>query len=433
MIHPLTTTLDSGLTVIRVPIEAVHSITTLVLCNTGSRYERPEQQGIAHFFEHMVFKGTESYPDAHSISSTIDSIGAEFNAFTSNEYTGYYVKSAAEHVSLSLDVLSDMMLKPQLRQDDIDREKGVIVEEINMYQDNPRAHISNRFDNMVFAGSGLGHDIIGSKETVTSFTSKDFQEFLKTWYGLQNMIVVVAGKAERVESDELLSEIEEHFGKKPMQQRAASTDQDGWLEEENPLSEDRFLVEHRETEQAHFILGFPAFRRDDEDRYALSVLSALLGGNMSSRLFTEVREKRGLCYYVGSSVDQYHDGGVFYAQAGVDPNRVDEAIQVTFDEFLKIANGEQPITEDEIQRSKDYTTGNFVLSMESARAQAQYVGMKQLLYGEIETPDEVIEKIHGVSMEDLQRVMKRIIDANQVRFGIIGPFEDTERFRELLE
>ncbi len=433
MIHPLTTTLDSGLIVIRVPIEAVHSITTLVLCNTGSRYERPEQQGIAHFFEHMVFKGTESYPDAHSISSTIDSIGAEFNAFTSNEYTGYYVKSAAEHVSLSLDVLSDMMLKPQLRQDDIDREKGVIVEEINMYQDNPRAHISNRFDNMVFAGSGLGHDIIGSKETVTSFTSKDFQEFLKTWYGLQNMIVVVAGKAERVESDELLSEIEEQFGKKPMQQRAASTDQDSWLEEETPLSEDRFLVEYRETEQAHFILGFPAFRRDDEDRYALSVLSALLGGNMSSRLFTEVREKRGLCYYVGSSVDQYHDGGVFYAQAGVDPNRVDEAIQVTFDEFLKIANGEQPITEDEIQRSKDYTTGNFVLSMESARAQAQYVGMKQLLYGEIETPDEVIEKIHGVSMEDLQRVMKRIIDANQVRFGIIGPFEDTERFRELLE
>ncbi len=251
MIHPLKTTLDSGLTVIRVPIESVHSTTTLVLCNTGSRYERPEQQGIAHFFEHMVFKGTTDYPDAHTLASTIDGIGADFNAFTSNEYTGYYVKSASEHVRLAIDVLSDMMLRPALRQDDIDREKGVIVEEINMYQDNPQAHISNRFDNMVYAGSGLGHDIIGSKETVTSFTSDDFQTFLHDWYGLQNMIVVVAGDASEVNGSDLLATIEENFSKQPTFERAQETDHEQWLTDD-PLSEQRMILEHRDTEQAHF-------------------------------------------------------------------------------------------------------------------------------------------------------------------------------------
>jgi len=431
---PSVTKLESGLTLIQVPMPSVKSATVLALANTGSRYEKPQQYGIAHFFEHMVFKGTEKYQTAQDLALAVDSIGADFNAFTSKEYTGYYVHAAAKHLELALDVVSDMLLTPQLRQDDIDREKGVIVEEINMYVDSPARHISNLFDQMAFAGSGLEHDILGLKETVTQMTTEHFETFLSQWYGLQNLVLVVAGDATVVDTPDSLQKITTAFGKQsPISRETTTPDRHSILDATapSPISDQLKRIEHRQTEQSHFLLAWPGLNRHDERRFTLGLLNTILGANMSSRLFSEVREKRGLCYYVNSSVDQYHDAGLFGASAGVDPNRVDEAIKVTIDQFTQIASGQRPITASELAMAKEYIAGKLVLGLEDSESVAQFYGMKQLLMGEIISPTEMLKKYRAVELDEVNALAAELIVPGQMKFGIIGPY-DEGRFDEIL-
>lgn len=418
--------LASGLTVLAIPMPAVESLTVLALANTGSRYESPEQFGVAHFFEHMVFKGTRKYQDAQQLASVIDGVGADFNAFTSKEYTGYYVKSAAKHFDLALDVVSEMLLAPKLDQEDIDREKGVIIEELNMYVDSPQRHIENLFDQLVFAGSGLGHDIIGTKTTIQNLQRADFQSFLSKWYGLGNMVLIVAGDERVVAGAGFLPAIEQAFGKQiefDRQPTATVADKLG----AHPISGQLFHLEFRETQQAHFVMGWPGIARTSPDRYTQSLLSILLGGNMSSRLFSEVREKRGLCYYVHSAVDQFHDTGMFGAAAGVDPARLEEAIKVTIGEFVSLANGTKPFTAAELQRAKEFLAGKMVLGLEDSESVAQYYGMKQLLTGEIESPEEVLEKVQAVTLEEVHALASRLIVPGSLRFALIGPFREPDQ------
>ncbi len=328
--HNVVTT-KTGLRVIQVPISGIKSVTVLALVNTGSRYEQPKWWGIAHFLEHMVFKGTEKYPDTQVLASTVDAVGAKWNAFTSKEYTGYYVKAASSQASLAIDVISELLLTPQIRQEDIDREKGVIVEEMNMYADMPAAHIANLYEQMIFDEKTLGHDIIGVRDTVNNLTATDFNEFIHQWYGLKNVVLILSGDPEVVGNAKTMTEIEKAFAKgNPGKRQAAVA-----LEHlgDHPMTDKRFLLEYRKTEQAHFVLGFPSLSRKHPDRYAASLLSVVIGGSMSSRLFSEVREKRGLCYYIHSDLDFFHDTGMFGASAGVDPQRVEEALKVTIDQF----------------------------------------------------------------------------------------------------
>lgn len=436
--------LKSGLTVIQIPMESVQSVTVLALCNTGSRYERAVEQGIAHFFEHIVFKGTANYPTSQILSNTIDGIGASFNAFTSKEYTGYYVKAASEHTELALDVVSDLVLTPRLRQEDINREKGVIIEEINMYADNPSSHIANLFEQMVFAKSGLEHDIIGTKATVSKINSKKFGHFLKEWYSLGNLQLVIAGDATVVGKKALLKKIEKFFAKKSLQNKKSSKtdkiDSQLYIKQDatnhawdsQTLSSKKLLVHFRKTEQAHFIIGFPGLKQSHPERYAAALLSALVGGNSSSRLFTEVREKRGLCYYVHSDNDQYHDTGFFGASAGVDPSRVEEAVQVTLAEFTSLVDGSKPVTAEELKRTKDFVAGRLILGLEDSRSVAQYYGLKELLLNKILSPEEVLRKIKAVTLSQVQAVAKKLILRDQVRFGIIGPFTEPNVFEKLV-
>ncbi len=427
-------TLANDLPILRIPMSGVESVTVLVLANTGSRYEVPQQYGIAHFFEHMVFKGSQNYPTAQALAATIDGVGADFNAFTSKEYTGYYVKAASRHVELALDVVSDMLLTPKLRQEDIDREKGVIIEEIHMYEDTPAQHVGNLFDRMAFAGSGLGHDIIGSEQTVSSLTSADFQGFLRKWYGLPNLLLVIAGDEEIVGSDEILKQAEQAFSKQDLQTAERGAEKVKVIKDltADPYADNFFHLENKKTEQAHFILGWPGLDRFSKDRYALSLLNIVLGASMSSRLFTEVREKRGLAYYVRSEVDSYHDTGLFGAAVGADPKRVEEALEVTIQEFTKLAAGEEPLTAGELSRAKEYAAGKMALSYENPLMLAQYYGMKQLLMGEIETMDEVLEKLRAVSLDDIEQVVKKIIQPGQLRLSLIGPFADEAKFKKYL-
>lgn len=432
MFDPSLVTLRSGLPVITIPMPSVQSVTVLVLSNTGSRYEKPNQEGIAHFFEHMVFKGTDKFPDAQSLASAVDSVGADFNAFTSKEYTGYYVRAASKHLRLALDVVSDMLLTPKIRQEDIDREKGVIIEEINMYADNPARHINDIFDRMMFRGSGLGHDIIGTKETVSSFTSKDFRQFLSQWYGHGNMLLIMAGDAEVLRRPDTIKMAEELFSKTAEDERIKDKVNLTAYLPPHALASQRLHVQHKQTEQAHVVMGWPGIHRTDPKRYALSLLTTILGGNMSSRLFIEVREKRGLSYYIHADSDLYHDTGVFGAAMGVDPTRVEEAIKVTIDEFQSVASGSKPISAEDLQKAKDYVAGKMVLGFEDSESVAQYYGMKQLLTNTIEEPEEILKKIRAVTVEEVTAMAQCCVAKNELRMAVIGPFQDVRPFELLM-
>ncbi|MBU0978339.1 insulinase family protein [Patescibacteria group bacterium] len=423
--------LDSGLTVLRIPMPAVASVTALVLGNTGSRYETKAQQGIAHFFEHMVFKGTKNYPTAQKLAGAVDVMGAEFNAFTGREYTGYYVKSASQHLAKALDVLSDMMLEPNLKQADIDREKGVIIEEMNMYHDTPMQYVDVLFNQLMFEDTGLGHNIIGTKETVSAFSKGDFEKFLHEWYGLDNLMLVIAGHAKVVNHPATLVSIEQAFAKNCQDRLANQISSRDWIQQHQPqpvLGQKRLVVDSRQIEQAHLSLGWPGLKVSDKRRYVLSVLAVVLGGNMSSRLFSEVREKRGLCYYVRSETDFNHDTGVFGASAGVDPARVHEALEVIIQLFKDLASGQQAVTAEELNLAKEFSIGSLVLSLEDSRGVGQFYGMKQLLLQSVHSPEEVMNMIRSVSIDQVQELAKELIKERELRLAIIGPFENRADF-----
>lgn len=427
--------LSNGLPVITVPMPGVQSATVLALANTGSRYETKKEQGIAHFFEHIVFKGTKNYPETQALASAVDAIGADFNAFTSKEYTGYYVKSASKDIAVSIDVVSDMLLQPLIRDKDVKKERGVIIEEINMYEDTPMRKIGYEFDRLVFTGSGLGHQILGTKETVSAITAKDFRNFLQKWYGLGNMLLIVAGDESVVTSAETTALLETAFSKNHAEiaKRAKGrVDTKALADKDLKITEDTLHVINKKTEQAHLSLGWHGIEREDERRYALSLLTTVLGANMSSRLFTEVREKRGLCYYVHSDTDFYHNTGIVGASAGVDPSRIDEAIRVILEQFHSVVSGENPITEQELQNAKDYMAGSLVLSLEDSRSVAQYFGLKKLLADEILSPSEVLEKFTAVTLEEVASVAEEIIQPGNARLAVIGPYKSEDRFSDLL-
>ncbi len=422
MLDPILTKNSAGLTILRIPMPGVASLTAMVLANTGSRFESPAQQGIAHFFEHMVFKGTEKYPMAHDIAQTLDSLGAVSNAFTGKEYTGYYVKCAADKLNIALDVLSDMVLSPRLRQEDIDRERGVIIEEINMYEDTPMQNIENVFEQLLFAGSGLEHDIIGNKKTVGGINRDDFLDFIGRYYGLANLLVVLAGDKKTLTDPQTEDMINTMFAKKTQDRNGHW--QHGLAKQQLQIAHsDRLKVVTKKTEQTHLMLGWPGVKRNDPRRYALMLLSVIMGGNMSSRLFTEVREKRGLCYYVNAQAEHYHDNGTLVAAAGVDPGRVHEAIKVIQEECQLIADRQKPITATELNHAKDYVSGTMLLSLEDSRSVAQFFGFRQLLSGKILTPEEILAKVEAVTLEEVMKVGQELMLPDQTRLALIGPFE----------
>lgn len=422
---------------ILVDIKTSKSVTTMFLANTGSRYETEREEGLAHFFEHMVFKGTEKFSTAAEISETLDSVGADFNAFTSKEYTGYYVKSAVSNFPLALDVLSDMLFRPKLRQTDIDREKGVIVEELNMYKDNPSSHVADVFEQMIFKDRALAHPIIGRKETINSFKSSDFQSFLKRFYGPENLILVIAGGLGSLAKSEadLLSQIETALAK---------LDEDR-VSDKNPFptttandpstigaasfSEEKFRLIDRDTEQAHFVMAWPALNTNHQDIYALQVLSTVVGGNMSSRLFNKVREELGLAYYVNSDLDYFHDTGLFGCSAGVDRKRAEEAIKVSKAVFTDLLSEEAKIGARELKKAKEYLRGKTLLSLEGSNNVAQFFGIKKLLRNELVSVESVLARIDKVTSDDVMRVARAIVRENELRLAIIGNFKNAEKLR----
>ena len=418
--------LDNGLRVILVPMESVESATVLILGNTGSRFESKDQWGIAHFFEHMVFKGTKSYPSPLDVALAFDSIGALSNAFTSKEYTGYFAKTASKHIPLALKVLSEMMFFPLLKEADIKRESGVIIEEINMYLDQPMQQVGNEFEKLMYAGSGLAHDILGTKKSVASFTPDDFKKFLAQWYGPANLTLVIAGDASSLTQPDLNKQIEKNFNLRIKNRESKRQPTHQLAIKEKRFGSSLLKVVEKETEQAHLVLAWPGIRLADKRRPALSLLSVVMGGNMSSRLFVEVREKRGLGYYVRSENDYYHHAGAFGAAAGVDPARVHQAIEVIVDQFRQLAEGKRPITGKELENAKEYLAGQVSLSLEDSRSVAQWFGLKDVLLNEIKTPAQSLAKVQAVSLDEVNKLAKELVQSGQMRLAVIGPFRESE-------
>lgn len=412
--------LPNGVRVLTAPMLQAQSVSCFVMVAAGSRYETAETNGIAHFAEHMFFKGTERRPTARALSAEIDAIGGEFNAFTGKEYTGYYVRCAAEARDVALDVLVDMLRNSKFDPAEIDREKGVIVEEMNMYHDTPRDYVSSIYDRLVYGDHPLGWEIIGRKEAVLEARRETFLEYLRRWYRASRMVVGVAGQVgagllERLE--ELLGDLADAGTGSP---QPAEPSQNGA----------RVEIHHKASDQAHLCLGVRSYPLDHPDRYALELLRVVLGGGMSSRLFTEVRERRGLAYYVYAANQSYTDTGTLFAQAGVDIKRIDEAVTTIVAELRRIAA--EPVPADELEKARSFAKGRFVLQIESPQGMNTFGLRREVLEGRAADPEEVLKGLDAVTREDVQRVAQDIIRDDALRLALIGPFDDPERFEKLL-
>jgi len=441
--NPQTFTLKNGLQVVFVDTKTFPTLTTLLLVGAGSRYESEKDNGVAHFFEHMAFKGSKKYPNSFIISSTVEGFGGIFNAFTSKDHTGYWIKGTNENFGTMIDVIADMIQNPLLINEEIEREKGVIKEEINMYEDTPQRKIGEIFESLLYPDHPLGFEIAGSKETVQSFDRLTFTNYIKNLYQPSNAVLVVAGglmssRAKRSDlknkeiasstsspRNDMLALIEEKFSNWKNDKRLS------FIPIKESQTKPQMLIKYKKTEQAHFSLGFRTFSFNDRRKYILNILSVILGGGMSSRLFIQVRERRGLCYYISTVTELYHDCGNIVTQAGVtkDIDKIKEAVEAILSEHKKIIRGE--IKDDELKRAKELIKGRLLLSLEDSANVASFFGTKKILQNKIETPEEIIKKIEAVTVEEISRLAKDIFTSGRLNFALIGPFEE-KNFQSIL-
>ncbi len=413
-------TLGNGLRVLTADLPYAQSVAVMLMLAAGSRYETAETNGIAHFSEHMFFKGTERRPTAQELAGEIDAIGGEFNAFTSKEYTAYYVKCAAEHRDVALDVLVDMLRHSRFDAEEIEREKGVIVEEMNMYYDTPRDFVGGVYEELLYGDQPLGRDIIGRKETVRGATRETFMGYLDRWYKPSRLVLGLAGRigADVLErAQELLGDLDD-----------AET---GEPEPTTPHANGRVRVFTKESDQAHVCLGVHSLPLEHPDRYALQLLATVLGGGMSSRLFSEVRERRGLAYYVHGLNHSYTDAGSLYAQAGVDIGRIDDAVATIARELRKVAD--EPLPAEELEKARNFAKGRFVLQLESPQGLLMFGLRREVLERRVPDPQEVLDGLEAATGEDVARVARELISADRLRLAVIGPFDDQDRFAPLLD
>jgi predicted Zn-dependent peptidase len=414
-------TLKNGLTVITIDLPHLDSVTSLIAVGAGSRYETKQNSGISHFLEHMSFKGSKKYPNHEKLSSIIDGMGAVNNAFTDREVTCYWIKSSSQNITLSTDILSSMMTELLLKQEEIDREKGVIIEEIRMYQDDPARHVWDLYLKLQFGDQPLGWDVIGSETTVNSFNREDFVSFLDAWYKANNMVLVFSGKL----PNNILEIAEEKFGK------ISSGDVEAYQKYQS-LTQTKAEIGllFKETDQAKLILGVEAYDRFHPKRYAARVLSYVLGGGMSSRLFLQVRERRGLAYYVGSVYDHFLDSGYFAVFGGLKIEKLEEGITVIKEELEKVCT--EKVGDEELKKVKEMIRGRLAIRKESSNFLAETFAMDYLLDKRIETFEEYLEQIDAVTAEEIQDVAQELFQKNRYNLQIIGPYKDPQPFFKLL-
>lgn len=413
-------TLENGLRVVTIDTKSYPTFTCALLVRAGSRDESAQNNGVAHFFEHMVFKGSKKYPTPSLISTILDGLGGDHNAFTAQDHTGYWIRGANEHFQLCIDVLSDMIKHPNIDPVEMEKEKGAIVEEINMYEDNPMWRASEFLDELMYKGTSLGLPIAGSKETVMAMKPDDIKSYLGAWYKPKNAILVVAGGLESIEST-MKNTIAQAF-----EDWSAGGDVPSRVKYKGIHTASRIQVMKRASEQMHIRIGYPAYSYSDPRRFALSILTTVLGGGMSSRLFSQVREKHGLCYYISMGAQAYEDAGHVVTSLGtsVEPEKVKLAIQLSLKEHKQITM--QPISPQELARAKSMAKGHFLLSLESSEYVAEHVAKQSLFYSESLTPEQICEHIDSVTATQVRSVAQDILKPSAMYLCAVGPITKSE-------
>ena len=416
------TVLDNGLRILTSAMSHTRSVSIGFFIGVGSRYESDEQCGVSHFIEHMLFKGTEKRPTARDIAVAIEGIGGIFNAGTGRESSRYWVKVAQPHLDVAIDVLVDMLRYSRFDPAEIDRERRVIMEEINLTLDTPDSLVFLLINKLLWPNHPLGRDIAGTKESLSELDRESLTAYLEHYYRPSNTVVSVAGN---VEHEEVVGKMAALLGGwatgEAVSYRAAEDDQ----------AEPRLRIHHKETEQAHLCLSVPGIPRGHPDRFKLRLLNTVLGEGMSSRLFTEVREKRGLAYSIYSYVSGMHDTGAVGVYAGVDPSRIEDAIGAVLAEWDRLR--QESVPADELTKAKEFIKGRLLLQMEDSFSVAAWCGRQGVLSPEILTVDEVIEAVEAVTVADIQQVAQGLFLGERLNLAVVGPFEDGEGFRELVE
>lgn len=417
-----TTKLKSGLQLISIPQPNATTVTVLVIAKTGSAYETRGTSGISHFLEHMMFKGTDKRPTTREIAVELDAIGGEYNAFTSKEWTGYYAKAEARHLPVLLDVLADMYLNSKFAADEIERERGVILEEMNMYQDTPTKYVEDLIEELLFGNQPQGWKVIGEPETVRAVNRQKMSRYHRQHYTAANSLVVIAGAWSGKNLPRLVNQYFQSIARgqkinKPRFQPVLN-------------KKPAVLLHHKKTDQSHLILALPAYVATHRRLPALKILNIILGGNMSSRLFLNIREREALCYYIGSRADAYSDCGYWAVHAGVDTSRVERAISLILQELKRLAAGD--ITARDLQAGRDFYAGKLALSLETSNDVAFFAGGQQAVLGKIKTPAQLLAEVMSLRLRDLQQVAAELIKKNHLRLAIISPHKDKELFSRLL-
>ncbi len=402
-------------------MDHVHSASIIFNYSVGSRFEADKQAGISHVLEHMLFKGTEKRPDPAQISSEIEGVGGILNAATGRESTNYWAKIPSIHMELAFDVLSDILRHSTFPVDELEKERFVIFEEIRGINDTPDDLVHDVIDEVIWDNQPVGRSIIGTEETVGGISADDLHGFLDRHYRPERLVIAVAGK---VDHDHVVELAERYFGDMP------TGEGEQFLAAEHQQTQPKVRLVTRPTEQAHLCIGHPAISYTDERRYSQGMLDAILSSGMSSRLFQEIREKRGLVYSVYGYFRQYADVGQGVVYAGTDLQRVDETIEAILIELEKLRREEVPA--DELQRTKELRKGRILMGMEDSRSVAGWIGSQELTFGDILTPEEVMEKIDAVRADEMLELARELIREDQLSLALVGPYDDVEHFRSQL-
>lgn len=414
-------TLPNGLRILLVPQPQSLAASVLILVEAGSEYEDKKNNGLSHFLEHMMFKGTANRPRPGQIAEELAGLGAQSNAFTGQEYTGYWAKAEARKLPDILDIVSDLYLNPVFDSAEIEKERGVVIEEINMYEDNPRRKVQEVFSALVYGDQPAGWSITGGKENVRKLTKNQFFAYRRERYVTPGTLVVVAGKFNEAA---VMKKIRKEFG--ILKCRAAARK----VRTEQGQKCPALAVHFKDSGQSHLVLGFRAFSLFDKRRYAIEVLSDILGGGMSSRLFKKVREELGAAYYVGSDVDLSLDHGLLEVAAGVEHGKTKVVIGVILEECRRLVR--EPVPAAEFKRSKDHMIGNVILGLETSDELASFYGGQEILAKKIVSPQELIKKVSAVTPEEVRSVAKAIFRNENLNFAAIGPYKNKSAFQDII-
>ena len=416
------TTLKNGLRIITIPQKSTKTVTVLVLVGTGSKYETKDKNGISHFLEHMFFKGTAKYPTPVAVSEVLDEVGGIYNAFTGEDYTGYYAKVDASHFDLALDWVADIFLHSKLPSKEIEKEKGVVMEELHMYRDSPSRHIDDLWTDLLYGDQPAGWNIVGTPESIRGFSRSDLQNYIARQYVASNTVVCVAGN---VTAREAVQKAQKAF------QRVSRVKPTGKVEVKENQQFPKVLLEFRKINQAHIALGVRGYSDVHPMRFAQHLLAIALGGMMSSRLFVEVREKLGLAYDISTISESNSDTGYVMTSGGIKNGFAERAIHSILKEYQRVKKG--GLGKAELSKAKEYEKGKLAIQLESSNAKANFYGMQELLRNEMLTAEEMCDKIEKVTNAEIRTVANTIFRVEKLNLVVLGPYRDKKRFLNLLK